>query len=664
MPKIKKWRSGLTFDYRLSVRAMLALGVIVISLITILVVAVFLRQNQLMGDAPKWVAHTHEVAEDIESLSNQAKDAALYQHLFWITHDPTFLKDYDDVTHQGDASIPLGDAEGMTFSRSILGNVAHLKLLVADNPHQQVRADELENVIEDLLAYLDGSIKSQMDGDAQAGSVENALHGKELLDRFRDIENVMLSEERDLLEARIAANRDRNWHIMQLVLAAVSFFYVGELFLSGMVLRQWKQAKYMEEQSCARASETDQANEKLRVAYEKLEILNTQIKESGQSKLRAVVDHAIDGIVTIDAQGVVENFNPAATKIFGYIPEEIVGNSFNMLMSESHQGHDHYIKDYHNMDEAAISGTSFREATGKRKDGTTFPLDISIVPFWLDGEEHFSGTLRDMTERKSAEADLLRHTRDLERSNQELDDFAYIASHDLKEPLRGLYNQASFLLEDYAGTIGEEGERRLRRLVQLAQRMEHLVNDLLYFSRLGRGEMAMQATDPNEVVWGVCQMMEGLLAERNVRVSIPARMPVAVCDKPHITEVFRNLITNAVKYNDKPKRLVEIGFLGSASAPHGIENNVFYVKDNGIGIAPEFQREVFRIFRRLAKNDNNEEGTGVGLTFVKKIVERHMGHIWLESIPGQGTTFYFNLHQETNRNDEHTGLESPKYSTG
>jgi signal transduction histidine kinase len=243
----------------------------------------------------------------------------------------------------------------------------------------------------------------------------------------------------------------------------------------------------------------------------------------------------------------------------------------------------------------------------------------------------------------------LTYRRDLERSNQELDDFAYIASHDLKEPLRGLFNHATFLLEDYKDRIDEDGVRRLTRLGLLCQRMERLINDLMYFSRLGRADLAIQETDPNAVIVEIQQMMETLLSERHARIAVPRVLPQIVCDKPRVTEVFRNLITNAVKYNDKAERLVEIGFSESVNTAEGPERNVFYVKDNGVGIDPEFHQEIFRIFKRLQNSsDGPDTGTGVGLTFVKKIVERHGGRIWLKSEPGKGTVFYFNLNRGRN----------------
>lgn len=504
-----------------------------------------------------------------------------------------------------------------------------------------------------------------------------------------------------------------------------------------------------------------------------------------ESHLRAVMDNVIDGLVTIDVHGTIETFNPACERIFGYTAGEVIGRNVKLLMPEPyHSAHDGYLSRYLATGDARIIGTAGREVSGKRKDGSVFPMDLSISEFVLEDGRHFSGIVRDITARKEAErktwesqeryralveasaqivwvwkegntdstaplgvwwekttgqpasaiatfgwldvvhpddragarkiwedalangsdfemeyrlrtrsgaylhaavrgvavrnADgslrefigslnditarrqaeeqLLRYTRDLERSNKELDDFAYIASHDLKEPLRGLHNHSRFLLEDNEGKLDKDSNDRLHRLLYLTQRMEKLVNDLLYFSRIGRQELAIQPTDLDEVIHDIERTIDVFLAERHARIVLPKRLPVIVCDKPRITEALRNLITNAVKYNDKAQKTVEIGFLPEQTGPGGqLQRNVLYVRDNGVGIPLEFHEEVFRIFKRLQSDKDSEEGTGVGLTFVKKIIERHGGSIWLESEIGQGTTFYFTLGRQAYGRDETAG---------
>ena len=229
----------------------------------------------------------------------------------------------------------------------------------------------------------------------------------------------------------------------------------------------------------------------------------------------------------------------------------------------------------------------------------------------------------------------------LKISNQELDDFAYIASHDLKEPLRGLANNASFLQEDYGEQLDQGAQKRLNRMIHLCARMEKLIDDLLYFSRLGRHELAIRETDLNEVIKDIISLMENTIEEENVQIHIPQKLPTIICDKTKITELYRNLITNAIKYNDKDTKIIEIGFSIQED-----KTLLFYVKDNGIGIDPVFYESVFRIFKRLNEEDEKIRGSGVGLTFVKKIVERHNGRIWVDSNLGEYTTFYFTLNMD------------------
>jgi signal transduction histidine kinase len=255
----------------------------------------------------------------------------------------------------------------------------------------------------------------------------------------------------------------------------------------------------------------------------------------------------------------------------------------------------------------------------------------------------------ELTVRRQTERELEERNAELRQSNKELDDFAYIASHDLKEPLRGIHNFSLFLLEDYGDKLDQEGRSKLETLPRLTRRMETLIDSLLHFSRVGRVDLAMDQVDLNEIVTGILDSLGPHLEEQKVQVKVPRPLPTVLCDRARVGEIFRNLITNSVKYNDKPERWVEIGYRtrerdrrahGAAPPP------VFYVQDNGIGIQEKHYDSIFRIFKRLHGRDQFGGGTGAGLTIVKKIVERHNGRVWLESQPGQGTTFYFTLDRE------------------
>lgn len=378
---------------------------------------------------------------------------------------------------------------------------------------------------------------------------------------------------------------------------------------------------------------------------------NSYHLETERIRFSALVRSTPDAVIAIDERGTITNFNPAAESMFGYTPQETIGRNIKMLMPEPyHSEHDGYLTHYRQTSEERIIGTT-RMVSGRRKNGIVFPLDLSVSAVVSGQMKTFVGIVRDISERvrqeermKATLVQLEAYTAELERSNHDLDEFAYIASHDLKEPLRGLHNHSRFLLEDYEHTLDADGVRRLNRLVRLSQRMEKLVNDLLYFSRLGRQQLAVKRTDINLIVKDVAATMELFLEERHAKIVIDGRLPEVVCDAPRLTEVFRNLVTNAVKYNDKPTPLIVIGYLDRFVGKDGtVARNVFFIKDNGKGIPQEFHEDIFRIFKRLEKSQDSDDGTGAGLTFVRKIIARHNGEIWLESEVGTGTTFYFTL---------------------
>ncbi|TAG92495.1 MAG: GAF domain-containing protein [Oscillatoriales cyanobacterium] len=245
---------------------------------------------------------------------------------------------------------------------------------------------------------------------------------------------------------------------------------------------------------------------------------------------------------------------------------------------------------------------------------------------------------------------------ELHRSNEELDSFAYIASHDLKEPLRGIHNYANFLMEDYAEILNEDGVAKLQTVVRLTQRMEDLINSLLYFSRLGRAELIRQTVNLDELVQQVIATLTISRPQNEVEFRIPQPLPSFECDRTQVNELFTNLIGNALKYNNKTEKWVEIGYieqeLGARSKEleeskiQNPKSKIFYVRDNGIGIPQEHLEKIFQIFRRLHGRDEFGGGTGAGLTIARKIVERHGGRIWVESTLSQGSTFYFTLSAE------------------
>ena len=383
--------------------------------------------------------------------------------------------------------------------------------------------------------------------------------------------------------------------------------------------------------------------------------------EDSEARTRTILETAVDAIITIDERGRVESMNPASERLFGYPAAEVLGKNVKMLMPEPYRHeHDAYLGNYLNTGLKKIIGIG-REVVGLRKDGTTFPMDLAVSEVRLGARRLFTGIVRDITERKQAEEQLRFYADQLQsrnaellRSNQELDEFAYIASHDLKEPLRGIHNYATFLLEDYKDKLDEEGGTKLETLRRLTQRMDTLLDSLLEFSRVGRLDFAIRQTDLNDVLEEVLDSLRINLEERAVNVRIPRPLPIIQGDRVRVGEVFRNLITNSMKYNDKPDKWIEIGYGSDRELEfqqiepdeNRVPATIFYVRDNGIGIPEKHYEAIFRMFKRLHARDDFGGGTGVGLTIVKKIVERHGGRIWLRSSHGEGSCFYFTLSAE------------------
>lgn len=243
-------------------------------------------------------------------------------------------------------------------------------------------------------------------------------------------------------------------------------------------------------------------------------------------------------------------------------------------------------------------------------------------------------------------------SRELARSNAELDAFGGTVAHDLKEPLRGILQYSSFLQEDFGPSLGEVGRAQLDSLAWLAKRTYELLDNLFEYSRLGQLELSWEETDLQALVDDVLRTLGARLQEGRVEVRLPRRLPTVACDAVRIRQVWANLITNAAKYQTGEPRWVEVGFFAPGetrpeAAAHVVAPYIFYVKDPGIGIAPQFHEAIFELFRRLHPAQAYGGGTGAGLAISRRLVTLHGGNLWVDSAPGQGSTFYFTLGEES-----------------
>ncbi|MFN7138598.1 MAG: sensor histidine kinase [Limisphaerales bacterium] len=381
---------------------------------------------------------------------------------------------------------------------------------------------------------------------------------------------------------------------------------------------------------------------------------DTALRDS-EERMRAILDTAVEGIITIDARGIVELMNPAAEKIFGYTAADVIGKNVSMLMpSPYREEHDTYMDNYNRTGHRKIIGIG-REVVGQRKDGSVFPMDLAVSEVRLANKRLFTGFVRDITERKKAEAQLAELAQTLAEKNKELETIVYVASHDLRSPLvniQGFSKELARACEKVRNTLASTNDPNVAKselkfileedvpeAIEFIQagvsKIDALLAGFLRFSRLGRAALKIERLDMNSMLQSIAQSMEFQMKEAGATLRI-GQLPECMGDSTQINQVFSNLLENALKYRH-PNRPGLIEVTGT------VEDNrtIYSVRDNGIGIAPEHQGKVFEIFHRL--NPNTSEGEGLGLTIAQRILERQNGKIWMESHPGEGTTFFVSL---------------------
>lgn len=322
--------------------------------------------------------------------------------------------------------------------------------------------------------------------------------------------------------------------------------------------------------------------------------------------------------------------NKAFQRTYGYTAEELIGKPVTILRAES----DREMP----VRSATLEGAWQGELLNKRKDGSVFPIYLSTSVVRDDEGRMIAlvGVCTDISEKKREEEQRAKLMRELEMMNKELNDFAYIVSHDLKAPLRAIGTLVNWLVTDYGDKLGDEGKELLAMLLGRTKRMHDLIEGVLRYSRIGRTKEELTEVDLDRLV---PEIVDLIAPPPNVEVKIRRPLPMIVAETTRIQQVFQNLLANAVKFMDKPQGVIEVGCVR--------ENGhwKFHVADNGPGIEERHFKKIFQIFQTLSPRDEYES-TGIGLTIVKKIIEMYGGSIWVESKVGEGTTFHFTLPAE------------------
>ena len=351
---------------------------------------------------------------------------------------------------------------------------------------------------------------------------------------------------------------------------------------------------------------------------------------ASEKKYKILLENLKDIIFTFDNEGIITYVSNSVEDALGFSPVELIGKPIDVLIDpEIKEETLKSIKD-------GLSGSKidqFQTSTIS-KNGEKIYLEITASRLW-DGKIQ-TGALavsRVINERKKAEEQKQLLLNDLEEINSELTNFAYIVSHDLKAPLRAIDSLAHWILEDYAKSFDKEGKEQMSLLIKRVDRMHNLIEGILEYSRVGRVKENMIEINLNILLSEVIEM---IAPPDNFQITIEDEFPTIVAEEVRIKQVFQNLLSNAVKFNDKKEGVINL------NCRYDTDRWIFEVSDNGPGIEKKYFEKIFGIFQTLVSRDTFES-TGIGLSLIKKIVSVYGGEVWVESVLGEGSSFYFTI---------------------
>lgn len=594
-----------------SLRSLSILTVLVIVFLLVISAITYKSLNDFINDA-KWVNHASLVLKELESIKSSIKDAQTAHRGYELTGDSTFLEPYYDTRS------------------TVFRKIKDIDSLLLGYKIQQARLDTLNALIEKQFNITDEILTRRKDESGlDRYGMNLIIFDEENMNKIRTVVKRMTAEENQLLKERTSA-RNRSSYITPVFI--LLSFVSAALALAYLFTQLYRTIKIKN----ATEYELEQ----------NLKLLSEEVnqKELAQESLQKVLDSSTNGILFLHAvreNGKIKDFtyklgNRQIEKIIGYKPTEIVGKKLLEL----------------------FPGT---KKTGLFENYTAVVDNEEVLDreFYYDHEDlnawfHVTArkledgcvvTFSDITERKQHEQDLIVKNEELEESNKNLEQFAYVASHDLQEPLRKIRTFGDRIVTKYSEKIDDKGKDYIARMNSAAERMQSLIDDLLKYSRVARNPKEMVKVDLQQLLELLMVDLETLIKERNASFEIEGLAPVDG-DKIQLRQLFQNLISNAIKFTPterKPNiKIVASKVRGSSQKDFNVLTNKLFlrieVSDNGIGFDQKYAERIFHIFERL-HGKNEFKGTGIGLAICQKVVQNHNGFIRAESVENGGAKF-------------------------
>jgi PAS domain S-box-containing protein len=567
------------------------------AILTLLVVgAVSYRAMVVSSESDRWVQHTHEVLENLQGLLLATENTESSYRGFVLTGKESHLESY---------------------RANILSSEQHeavVRSLTLDNPAQQRQIPVLESLVAQEIQFAEKVIglRRAKGYEAAADAIQNR-QGQRIMEEFHGVVRELQKEELRLLALR---NADAKRRLSQTKTILVISSILGLLIASTAA---WSVQRDSSRRKFAEGALLD-----------------------SEEKFRGLLEAAPDAMVVVSESGEIVLLNVEAERQFGYRRDELVGQSVKNIIPVGFA--ERLIADSTRTAAEALAqqiGMGI-ELSGRRRDGSEFPIEIMLSP--LENAEGIlvTAAIRDITARKRAEEHLVKTAEELKRSNVELQQFGYVASHDLQEPLRMVASYTQLLANRYKGRLDTDADEFIAYAVDGCNRMQGLIQDLLAYSRTGTDGKALREISGEDVLKEALRNLRETIGESGAIVTYDS-LPHITTDDMQLVQVFQNLVGNAIKYRSAAVPQVHV-----SAAKNGGHEWIFSVRDNGLGIDPQYFERIFIIFQRL-HGRQEFKGTGIGLAICKKIVERMGGRIWVESQPEKGSTFYFSLSETGGR---------------